>query len=58
MTIKFSEHGSFEVQVDGNILVARLVGGWNIEAANTSLVTALKPQLRPSFMLIGAILSF
>lgn len=33
MSIKFSEHGSFEVQADGNILVARLVGGWNIEAA-------------------------
>jgi hypothetical protein len=33
MTIKFSEHGSFELQLDGNILVAKLVGGWNIEAA-------------------------
>lgn len=31
----FTQHGSFELHINGNILVANLHGGWNLEAAQS-----------------------
>lgn len=33
MTSVFSQHGDFDLSVEGNILIAHLYGSWNIEAA-------------------------